>query len=118
MLGDGIVIALYCQKELGVYHMSCCVVPEPKLSIGYVNGSSSVPKILDTRPPKSSKAQAMLLPNALEMQILIHAITFLEECMPVKLVWIVRKYNIGMRLGYAVQLVMRLEMHACRKLDP
>lgn len=80
-LRAGIVIALWCQKYERVYHMSCHVFADIKLSVGYLNDASLMQKNLDTWPSKYSMAKEMRPPSALEMQRYFQGLTFLEKCM-------------------------------------
>lgn len=87
--------------------MLCGVFMDSKLFIGYVSGAIYIQKILEIRHRRSLVAQAMSSRRAFDMQLYFRAVMFLLEFMGTKLLSTVRHYNIGTRLGYAVQVKMK-----------
>lgn len=71
-------MALYCQKDEHLYHMFYRIIEDSNVSIGYLNRSSSILKLLDTQSSKHLLAQAISRPGASEMQFFFHATVFVE----------------------------------------
>lgn len=68
--------------------------------IEHVIGDSYIQSILQTRPHKSTMAQAKSLQEPFEMQLYHHTFLVLEECMQTKLVSTVRIY----KYWYAIRI--------------
>lgn len=80
---------------------------DSKLFTAYVNGTSYIQKMLETRPLKSIMAQAVLHENAFGMHLYSNGLMFLEACFWTKLLSTVHNNNCGVRLGYLVKVVLR-----------
>lgn len=76
VLGAEISMVLYYQRNEGLRRILHGVFQECKVFIGYVNGTSTIQKVPQTRPFKLLTAQAMPLLSAFEIQLYFHATMF------------------------------------------
>lgn len=82
-----IEMARYWQKNELIYHMFHQVFEDCKISIGYVNGDSSIQKILYTLPSKSPTTEVMSRPSCFQMQQYFYSTMFLRDSMLNRLLW-------------------------------
>lgn len=89
---------LVCQVVRGGVHFRRVFV-KCKLSVGYVNGVRYIKKVLELRPCKFRAEQATSRPRALEVQLYLHILMFLEQSMRTGLMSPVPHNNSCMPLG-------------------
>lgn len=90
-----------------MHHQFHWVFADSEVSVGYVSKVIYTQKLLATETSKSHMAQPGLQPRASVMHLYFHAIMFLRKCTLTILSSTSCNSNCGMRLGYAIQPVVR-----------